>query len=374
MGSSAAGKTGTTNAYRDAWFVGYTGNFVCGVWFGNDDYAPPNRMTGGSLPAMTWQAIMAYAHQGVELKQIPGLTAPLVEPRAWSPKRPKSGSDAVRAAVLTRRGADVLLRVERLMDDATRTLPVAAGVPAPGEQRGAAIAAGRTRSRRYRSARAAPRPRQLIRRTGVCRSSISALPTGPERPCVCFSDCCCHSRRRLRRARRDLARLVARDGVRRGRHRGMDRMAARPAPPTSTPMRAPSIARSGELPIGLGDGVAFFAWTDDAGRRLDGRCDVVLSGTTPPARFWTLTLYDADGKLVANSLDRHGFTSQEIVRRTDGSFEIAVAPRARSRQLAADGGVERYMLVLRLYDTPVGVDHASAGKRRCPRSAARSCP
>ena len=37
-GSPAAGKTGTTNAYRDAWFMGYTGNFVCGVWFGNDDY------------------------------------------------------------------------------------------------------------------------------------------------------------------------------------------------------------------------------------------------------------------------------------------------------------------------------------------------
>ena len=41
-GIKSAGKTGTTNAYRDAWFVGYTGNFVCGVWFGNDDYAPLN--------------------------------------------------------------------------------------------------------------------------------------------------------------------------------------------------------------------------------------------------------------------------------------------------------------------------------------------
>jgi len=46
-GIRAAGKTGTTNAYRDAWFVGYTGNFVCGVWFGNDDYKTMNQMTGG---------------------------------------------------------------------------------------------------------------------------------------------------------------------------------------------------------------------------------------------------------------------------------------------------------------------------------------
>src|SRR4029079_18035549 len=75
-GIRAAGKTGTTNAYRDAWFVGYTGNFVCGVWFGNDDYSPTNRMTGGALPAMTWQKIMTYAHQGVEIKPLPGLSGP----------------------------------------------------------------------------------------------------------------------------------------------------------------------------------------------------------------------------------------------------------------------------------------------------------
>ena len=73
----AAGKTGTTNAYRDAWFIGYTGNYVAGVWVGNDDYSPTNRMTGGSLPAMTWRQIMAYAHQGIEAKPIPGR-------RAWA--------------------------------------------------------------------------------------------------------------------------------------------------------------------------------------------------------------------------------------------------------------------------------------------------
>ena len=74
--TAAAGKTGTTNAYRDAWFVGYTGNFVCGVWVGNDDYQVMNRMTGGSVPAMTWHKIMAYAHQGIELKPLPGVPAP----------------------------------------------------------------------------------------------------------------------------------------------------------------------------------------------------------------------------------------------------------------------------------------------------------
>ena len=121
-GIKAAGKTGTTNAHRDAWFVGYTGNFVCGVWYGNDDYSPMGQMTGGSLPAQTWKEIMAYAHQGIELKSIPGLAPqqPTVTPRVADSK--KEPADIRPISVLTRRGAEALVRVERLMDDATRAL------------------------------------------------------------------------------------------------------------------------------------------------------------------------------------------------------------------------------------------------------------
>src|SRR5688572_4809108 len=72
-GIPIAGKTGTTNAYRDAWFVGFTGNYIAGVWYGNDDYQVTNRMTGGSLPAMTWQQIMLHAHEGIELRPLPGV-------------------------------------------------------------------------------------------------------------------------------------------------------------------------------------------------------------------------------------------------------------------------------------------------------------
>jgi penicillin-binding protein 1A len=131
-GIKSAGKTGTTNAYRDAWFVGFTGNFICGVWFGNDDYTVMNQMTGGSLPAQTWHEIMAYAHQGVELKAIPGL-GPQATGRqqvAESKDGKKDGADAAPArlsTVLTKRGTDALVRVERLMDDATRALATSAG-------------------------------------------------------------------------------------------------------------------------------------------------------------------------------------------------------------------------------------------------------
>jgi hypothetical protein len=116
--------------------------------------------------------------------------------------------------------------------------------------------------------------------------------------------------------------------------------------------------------MGLGDGVSFVATTDDDGHPLDGRCDVLINGTTPQARFWTLTLYDPDGQFVANSLNRHGFTSQELIRKSDGTFAIAVAPRARPGNWLPTGGAERYLLALRLYDTPVGI--ATRAEREAP--------
>jgi hypothetical protein len=133
------------------------------------------------------------------------------------------------------------------------------------------------------------------------------------------------------------------------------------------PYARAAIARTGDLPIALGDGISFTARTDDRGKPLDGRCDVVLTGVTPAARFWTLTLYNNGGELVANSLNRHGFTSQEIVRRSNGSFVIAVGPRANPGNWLPTGGIERYVLVLRLYDTPVGV--ATKAGREVPMPA-----
>jgi len=124
-GIAASGKTGTTNAYRDAWFMGYTGNLVCGIWFGNDDYSPLNRMTGGSLPAMTWHNIMEYAHQGMELKQLPGVAIPNVRQEQAVAEFKAKGSaqpPPPRPTVLTKRGADILVGVERMMDEANRAL------------------------------------------------------------------------------------------------------------------------------------------------------------------------------------------------------------------------------------------------------------
>lgn len=140
------------------------------------------------------------------------------------------------------------------------------------------------------------------------------------------------------------------------------------------PYSRATIVRNGELPIGAGDGVAFKASRDDRNKPLDGRCDVVVSGVTPPARFWTLTLYDAKGRLVANSLQRYGFTSQEIIRGSDGGFEIRVTSRSRAGNWLPTGGIERYTLMLRLYDTPVGVATRSKRDAPMPAVATVGCP
>ncbi|MES2030667.1 MAG: DUF1214 domain-containing protein [Pseudomonadota bacterium] len=151
---------------------------------------------------------------------------------------------------------------------------------------------------------------------------------------------------------------------------------ARPRTGTSEidPYARASIARSGELPIGTGDGVTFTATTDDKKKPLDGRCDVVVSGVTPAARFWTLSLYDTKGRLVANTLQRYGFTSQEVVRNADGAFEIRIAARSRSGNWLPTSALERYVLMLRLYDTPVGVATRTQKDAPMPAIATVGCP
>ncbi len=88
-GIPAAGKTGTTQAYRDAWFVGFTGNFTAAVWFGNDNFSGTKRLTGGRLPAQTWQKFMRAAHVNTVIKDIPHL---VVDPKDFD-RTKKNGKE-----------------------------------------------------------------------------------------------------------------------------------------------------------------------------------------------------------------------------------------------------------------------------------------
>ncbi|SMH42702.1 transglycosylase domain-containing protein [Mesorhizobium australicum] len=129
-GIRSAGKTGTTQAYKDAWYVGFTGNYLAAVWMGNDESTPTRNMTGGSLPAMTWQRLMAYAHQNVELKPIPLIDNPFVD----KPKEPavaaaKPAENAAPAPELPRslsaETASFLMSLSKRFEEAPKIAPPA---------------------------------------------------------------------------------------------------------------------------------------------------------------------------------------------------------------------------------------------------------
>ncbi len=100
-GIKVAGKTGTTSAYRDAWFVGYTGNYVAAVWYGNDNYSPTNRMTGGTVPAMTWHQFMTFAHQNIDLRPIPYID-PALPVEVAKKQAGENGAEAGESAPIAR--------------------------------------------------------------------------------------------------------------------------------------------------------------------------------------------------------------------------------------------------------------------------------
>jgi penicillin-binding protein 1A len=111
----SAGKTGTTQAYRDAWYVGFTGNYTMGVWMGNDDFSPTRNMTGGSLPAMVWQRLMSFAHQNVELKPIPGIDNPFIDAEIAAQAAAAESAEAAEREL--ERPAVLSARTTRLLQD-----------------------------------------------------------------------------------------------------------------------------------------------------------------------------------------------------------------------------------------------------------------
>ena len=126
------------------------------------------------------------------------------------------------------------------------------------------------------------------------------------------------------------------------------------------------LARSGEIPLSIGEGLQLIARADDEGRPLDARCVYRIGPRAPAARYWTLSLVDARGFPVANPAERYGFRSSEILRAGDGEFLITVAADAQPGNWLPIGAPGPFALVLRLYDSPLG------GDRRRDRALRRS--
>jgi len=102
----AAGKTGTSQDFRDAWFIGYTSRLVTGVWLGNDDNSPTKRAVGGGLPVEIWSRFMKVAHQGVAPSALPGLAeSGWFTPPVSLPPTPPRSVDETGAGAAVERGA-----------------------------------------------------------------------------------------------------------------------------------------------------------------------------------------------------------------------------------------------------------------------------
>jgi penicillin-binding protein 1A len=114
----SAGKTGTTSDYRDAWFVGYTADLVAGVWVGNDDASPMNRVTGSGLPTQIWREFMAQATAGQPPRELP---AQLLAQMPGSPGAHPSGAAE---------GGGLFERIGRFLSGAPSTAPASRDEPA----------------------------------------------------------------------------------------------------------------------------------------------------------------------------------------------------------------------------------------------------
>jgi penicillin-binding protein 1A len=143
-GIHVAGKTGTTNAYKDAWFVGFTGNYSTAVWFGNDNYASTRDLTGGQLPAETWAKYMRVAMAYETPKPLPGLPPPAPTEEAHVAVAEGDPALSIGAGASGRLSPATATALGRLVDrfgDATVTIERQAG-PAEHPKRQAALGSG----------------------------------------------------------------------------------------------------------------------------------------------------------------------------------------------------------------------------------------
>ena len=125
------------------------------------------------------------------------------------------------------------------------------------------------------------------------------------------------------------------------------------------------LARTAFVPVGADEGLAFFAASDSDGRLLTGACDYVLESGELTARFWSLSLFDRSGHVVANPASRYAITSQDAVR-LDHQIAIAVAPTVQPGNWLPSPARGAFTLVMSLYESNSGTATATAADTSLP--------
>jgi hypothetical protein len=111
------------------------------------------------------------------------------------------------------------------------------------------------------------------------------------------------------------------------------------------------LARTGEIPLGSGEGLMLLALTDDTEDPLISACDYTIAGQTPPARLWTLALEDQDGHSVGMRGGVAALASDALLRAGDGEFQIVLSARPQGGNWISTEEAGRFRIVIRLYDT-----------------------
>jgi hypothetical protein len=111
------------------------------------------------------------------------------------------------------------------------------------------------------------------------------------------------------------------------------------------------LARTGEIPLGSGEGLMLLAETDDSGAALTSSCDYRIVGQTPPARLWTIALEHSDGRIAPGGDGVIALGSDLLLREADGSVDVALSSSPKTGNWISSAGTDDFRVVVRLYDT-----------------------
>ncbi len=142
--------------------------------------------------------------------------------------------------------------------------------------------------------------------------------------------------------------------------------------PAIDPYARAILSVSAFAPVGADEGVAFFAERDSDNRRLDGRCEYTLETAEPAARFWSIALFDRQGRVVDNPAKRFALTSQEMVR-LDRSTTISVGSDVQSGNWLPSPSEGAFVLMLSFYEANSGTAMAATADMVIPTIRRGSC-
>lgn len=133
------------------------------------------------------------------------------------------------------------------------------------------------------------------------------------------------------------------------------------ASPSADPYTRAHFASTGKLAVTSFEAITFRAENDSDGRVLSADCDYTVSGTPLAARWWSITVYDEDGRLMPNPAERYSFNSTEITRKPDGSFAIRLAREVQPGNWIPIGTTDSFRLLLRIYNADQRLSDNLAG-------------